>query len=321
MKAAVCTEYGTPDVLKLRDIEKPVPRDNEVQIKVHAASVNDYDLGMLYGKPFLNRLPFNFRKPQIEILGCDIAGTVEKVGKNVKLFKPGDEVFGDICECGWGGFAEYVCAHENALMLKPTGMTFEQAAATPQASILALQSFRKKKVIKPGEKVLINGAGGGAGTFAVQIAKYFGAEVTGVDSTLKLDTMSAVGADHVIDYTREDFTKNRICYDLIVDMAAHHSLYDYKAALNPDGVYVVTGGSTAVIFQTMLLGPWITIGEAKRMNALLHKPNKELNVITELFEKGKVKPVIDKCFPLSDTAEALRYFDSGKTRGKIVITL
>ncbi|MGB2876759.1 MAG: NAD(P)-dependent alcohol dehydrogenase, partial [Dehalococcoidales bacterium] len=223
--------------------------------------------------------------------------------------------------CGFGGFAEYVCARENALVLKPASMTFEEAAAVPQAAILALRGLREKGQIQPGQKVLINGAGGGAGTFAVQIAKSSGAEVTGVDSTRKLDIMRSIGADHVIDYTQEDFTKNRQRYDWILDFAAYHSIFDYKRALSPRGIYVMVGGSSARIFQVMFLGPLISMTTSKKMGVLMHKPNKDLAFMKELFEAGKVKPVIDKRYPLSEVPEALRYFGKGHARGKVVITM
>jgi NADPH:quinone reductase-like Zn-dependent oxidoreductase len=321
VKAIVYTKYGSPDVLQLKEVEKPTPRDNEVLIKVHAASVNDWDWGNLRGKPFVNRLFFGLRKPKYKILGSDIAGRVEAVGANAKQFQPGDEVFGDLCECGWGGFAEYVCARENALVLKPASMTFEEAAAVPQAALLALQGLRDKRQIQPGQKVLINGAGGGAGTFAVQIAKSFGAEVTGVDSTMKLDMMRSIGADQVIDYTQEDFTKNGQRYDLIIDNAAHHSIFDYKRALSPKGIYVMLGGSSARIFQVIFLGPLISMTGNKKMGILGLKPNKDLAFMKELFEAGKVVPVIDRRYPLSEVAEALRYFGEGHAQGKIVITM
>ncbi|MFC2045822.1 NAD(P)-dependent alcohol dehydrogenase [Chloroflexota bacterium] len=322
MKAIVYTKYGSPEVLQLKEVTKPTPKDNEVLVKVHAVSVNDWDWGLLRGTPFANRLIVSgLLKPKIKILGCDIAGRVEAVGRNVKKLRPGDEVFGDISRCGWGGFAEYVCARENALELKPAGITFEEAAAVPQAALLALQGLRNKGQIQPGQKVLINGAGGGAGTFAVQIAKSFGAEVTGVDNTGKLDIMRSIGADNVIDYTEEDFTKNGQRYDLILDTAAYHSIFDYKRALSPQGIYVMVGGSTAVAQQAMFLGQWISMIGSKKMGILMHKPNKDLAFMKELLEAGKVKPVIDKCYPLSEVAEALRYFGEGHARGKVVITV
>jgi len=321
MKAIVYTKYGLPDVLEFKDVEKPIPKNNEVLVKVHAACINDWDWGLLRGMPFMNRLFFGLLKPKIKILGSDIAGRVEAVGRNVKQFQPDDEVFGDLSGCGFGGFAEYVCARENALVLKPTSMTFESAAAVPQAAVLALQGLRDKGQIQPGQKVLINGAGGGAGTFAVQIAKSFGAEVTGVDSTRKLDTMRSIGADHVIDYTVEDFTKSGQRYDWILDFAAHHSILDYYRALCPKGIYVMAGGSTARLFQALFVAPLISMTTSKKMGILMHKSNKDLAFFKELFKAGKVKPVIDKRYALGEVAEALRYFGKGYARGKIVITV
>ena len=322
MKAIVYHKYGSPDVLNLEEVQKPTPSDDEVLVKVHAASVNSSDWELLRGTPFANRVLSGLLKPtRIKILGADIAGRVEAVARNVKLFQPVDEVFGDISGCGWGGFAEYVCARENALTLKPASMTFDEAAAVPQAAVLALQGLRYKGQIQPGQKVLINGGGGGAGTFAVQIAKSFGAEVTGVDSTSKLDMMRSIGADQVIDYTQEDFTQNRQSYDRIVDMAAHHSTFDYKRALSPKGIYGVIGGSQLRILQTVLLGSWISLIGSKKMGLVLHKPNKDLAFMIELFEAGKVVPVIDRRYPLGEVAEALRYFGEGHVQGKVVITV
>jgi len=270
MKAIVYSRYGPPDVLELKEIARPTPKENEVLVKVLAASVNSWDWDLLRGTPFANRLMFGIVKPKIGILGCDIAGQVEAVGRNVKQFQPGDEVFGDISGCGWGGFAEYVCARENVLALKLASMTFEEAAAVPQAAVLALQGLRDKGKIQPGQKVLINGAGGGAGTFGVQIAKSFGAEVTGVDSASKLDMLRSIGADHVIDYTQEDFTKNGQVYDLILDVVTHRSIFDYKRALSPMGIYVMLGGgSWARVFQTMFLGPLISMTGSKKMGLLI----------------------------------------------------
>ncbi len=324
MKAIVCTKYGSPDVLQLKEVEKPSPKDNEVLVKVHAASINSWDCDLVKGKPFVNRLMTGLLKPKINIFGADIAGRIEAVGKNVKQFKPGDEVFGDLAPCGWGGFAEYVCAPENVLALKPASMTFEEAAAVPQAGLLALQGLRDKVQIQPGQKVLINGAGGSAGTFAVQIAKLFGAEVTGVDSTGKLDMLRSIGADQVIDYTQEDFTKNGQVYDLILDVVTYRSIFDYKRALNPKGIYVMLGGgSWARVIQAMFLGPLISMTGSKKMHVLMYKPNKKEDVdfMKELLEAGKVKPVIDRRYPLSEVAEAFRYLGEGHAQGKVVITV
>jgi NADPH:quinone reductase-like Zn-dependent oxidoreductase len=255
MKAVVYTIYGPPEVLQLKQVEKPTPGDDEVLIKVHAASVNSWDWDLLRGVPFVNRILAGLLKPtKIRILGCDIAGRIEAVGKSVKLLRPGDEVFGDLSGCGWGGFAEYVCARDNAVVLKPANMTFEQAAAIPQAGLLALQGLRDKGQVQAGQKVLINGAGGGVGTFALQIAKSFGAEVTCVDSANKLDMLRSSGAGHVIDYKKEDFTWNGQHYDLILDVMGYHSIFDYKRALSPRGKYVMVGGCTALVNQVLFLG-------------------------------------------------------------------
>lgn len=321
MKAVVYTKYGPPNVLKLKEVEKPTPKDQEVLVKVHASSINSWDWDLLRGKPFLARMG-GLLKPKNRIIGADIAGRVEEVGRNVEQLQPGDEVFGDISGCNWGGFAEYVCADENALALKSATMPFDEAASVPQAAVLALQGLRYKGQVQRGHKVLINGAGGGVGTFAVQIAKSIGAEVTGVDSTKKLGMLRSIGADYVIDYTQEDFTRNKERYDLIIDVVANRSIFNYKRILNPKGIYVMVGGSTARIFQMMLLGPWISITTNKNMGILIHKPNKEdLIDMNTFFESGQVVPVIDRRYPLSEVPDALRYFGGGHTQGKIVITL
>lgn len=312
------TPNGYPDVFQLKEVEKPTPKDNEVLVKVRAASVNSWDWDYMKGT-FLIRLS-GLLKPIYRILGADIAGIVEEVGKNVKELSPGDEVFGDISVSGWGGFAEYVCVRENILALKPDSMTFEEAAAIPQAAVLALQGLNHNRQIQPGQKVLINGAGGGVGTFAIQIAKSLGAEVTGVDKTGKMDMMRSLGADHVIDYTKEDFTKSGKHYDFIFDVAAYHSVFDYKRVLNPNGKYVMIGGSTGRIFQIMFLAPLISRFGSKEMGVLMHRPNKkDLNKLKELFEAGKVMPVIDRHYPLSEVAEAFRNFGEGQVIGKLVI--
>jgi NADPH:quinone reductase-like Zn-dependent oxidoreductase len=323
MKAIVYTKYGPPEVLQLKEVDKPAPRDDEVLVKVQAASLNAAEWRIVRGKPLMLRLAVGgLLKPKHPIPGAAIAGRVEAVGKSVTQFQPGDEVFGDISGCGWGGFAEYVCASEAALALKPANMTFEQAAAVPLAAVTALQGLRDKGQIQPGQKVLINGASGGVGTFAVQIAKSYGAEVTAVCSTRNVDTMRSIGADHIIDYTQEDFTKNGQLYDLIIGANGYHSLSDYKRALSPNGTYVMTGGSGTQLLQTMLMGPWISMTGSKKMGNLMAKPNqKDLVFMSELLEAGKVVPVIDKCYPLSEVPEALRYLEEGHARGKVVITV
>jgi NADPH:quinone reductase-like Zn-dependent oxidoreductase len=320
MKAIVHTKYGPPEVLQLKEVPKPIPRDDEVLIKVQAVSVNRSDWEGLRGKPLYARIG-GLLRPRHQILGSDIAGRVEMAGRNVRRFRPGDEVFGDILG-RLGGFAEYVCARESALALKPASMTFEEAAAIPQAAVIALQGIRDKGQVQPGQKVLVNGAGGGAGTFAVQLAKLYGAEVTGVDNTGKLDFMRSLGADHVIDYTREDFTKNGKQYDLILDVVAHRSVFAFKRALRSNGSYFLAGGSVATIFQILLLGPWIRATTGKKIRILAVKPNlKDMVYMTELCEAGKVTPVIDRRYPLSEVPEAIRYLGEGRTQGKVVITV
>ena len=321
MKAIVCTKYGPPDVLKLEEVEKPTPGDDEVLVEVRAASVTYSILMLVKGEPFVGRLMgLGLTKPKLKIPGADIAGRVVAVGAKVRNFKTGDDVYGDLSNCGRGGFAEYVCAPENALALKPVNISFEEAAAVPEAALVALQALRDSGQIQAGQKVLVYGASGGIGTFAVQIAKYFGAEVTGVCSTRNIELVRSLGADHVVDYTKEDFTQNGSSYDLIVATAGYRPIFDYKRALSPGGIYVSTGGAMAQTFQALLLGPLISIGGDKKLGAMLVKPNQDLDFMKELIEAGKVKPVIDRCYPLSETAEALRYYGEGHARGKVVIT-
>ena len=322
MKAIVCTEYGPPDVLQVKEVPKPTPDDDQVLVRVHAASLNAADLETLRGV-FIVRMA-SPRKPMHEIPGSDMAGRVEAVGRNVTQFQPGDEVWGDLSfPHGLGAFAEYVCVSENALAPKPASMTFEEAATYPQAAIVALQSLRDKGQIQPGQKVLINGAGGGMGTFAVQLAKYFGAEVTGVDSTRKLEMVRSIGADHVVDYTQEDYTRSGQRYDLILDVAAHRSVFDYRRALSPDGIFMMVGGSLATLLQVVLLGTLISRIGSQRIGLNAWTPNKreDLAFLAELFEAGKVVPVIDRRYPLREVPEALRYLEEEPHLGKIVITV
>ena len=320
MKAAVYTKYGSPDVLQVKEVERPAPKDNEVLVKVLASSVNAADVDHLRGV-FLIRLG-GFLKPSYRILGSDVAGRVEAVGASITQFQPDDEVFGDLTECGFGAFAEYVSAPEKALALKPANLTFEQTASLPSAGVIALQSLRGKSPVQPGQTVLINGAGGGVGTFAVQIAKSFGAEVTGVDSAEKLDMLRSIGADHVIDYKQEDFTQNGQQYDRIVDVVAYRPLSDYQRALSPNGTYIMVGGSLSAIFQAGLLGTWISRNGSQKLGILMARLNNDDFVhLKELIETGKVTPVIDKCYPLSEIAEAIRYLESGHALGKVVITM
>jgi NADPH:quinone reductase-like Zn-dependent oxidoreductase len=320
MKAIVRTQYGPPDVLQFTEVEKPTPKDNEVLIKLYAASVNPLDLFSLRGAPLIGLIP-GLRTPKCQVLGCDIAGRVEAIGGHVKQFHPGDEVFGVTGFAG-GGFAEYVCAIEDKLALKPANSSFDDAAAVPIAAITALQGLRDKGRIQPGHKVLVDGASGGVGTFAVQIAKSFGAEVTAVCSTRNVDTARSIGADHVIDYTREDFRKSGQRYDLILGANAHHSIFDYRRALSQDGIYVLAGGGLPQIFQGMLLAPLLSrIGSKKTCFFIANINQKDLVSLKDLLEAGKVVPVIDRRYPLSDAAEALRYLEERHAQGKIVLTV
>ena len=319
MNAIIFTEYGPPDVLQLKEVEKPAPNEHEVLVKVNAASINYSDWQILRGDLLLRLMGNGLQKPKHKILGDDIAGRVEAVGVNVKLFQAGDEVFGI---SNFDAFAEYVCVPENALALKPASMTFEEAAAIPVAAITALQGLRDKGQIQSGQKVLINGASGGVGTFAVQIAKSFGAEVTGVCSTSKLDMVRSIGADHVVDYTQEDFTQNDQRYDLILAVGGYRSIFDYKRVLSPEGIYVCAGGSGSQYFQAMFLGPLISMMGSKKLGSMFAKPNqKDYVFLIELFEAGKVVPVIDRRYPLSEVPEALRYLEEGHALGKVVITV
>ena len=323
MKAIVYTEYGPPDVLQLKEVERPTPKDDEVLVKVHAASVNPLDWHALRGTPFMHRLSgAGLLKPKNKILGADVAGKVETVGRDVKQFHPGDEVFGDLYWCGLGAFAEYVCIPEYASSLKPASMTFEEAAAVPQGAITALHCLCDKGQVQPGQTVLVNGASGGVGVFAVQIAKSYGTEVTGVCSTRNLDLVRSIGADQVIDYTKEDFTRNGQHYDLIIDNVGNRSVSDYKRALSPNGIFVLVGFSMSLLLHFTFLGPWISMTGSKKMSALIPKENREdLVLIKELLETGKVVPVIDRSYPLSEVAEAIRYLEEGHAQGKVVITV
>jgi len=322
MKAVVLTGYGGPEVLQYRDVDKPTPTDDQVLVKVHAASLNASDFEAMRGS-WASRLGGPMRTKH-KILGTDIAGTVEKVGNNVTKFQPGDEVLGDLLiPNGYGAFAEHACAPEKVLAPKPASMTFEQAATYPEAGIIALQSLRGKREIQPGDSVLINGGGGGMGSFGIQIAKYYGAEVTGVDSAIKLDMMRSIGADHVIDYMETDYTKTGERYDMILDTVARRSLLAYRRALNPNGMYIMVGGSRSAIFQALVLGSLISRMGSKNygINPIDQDPMEDYAFLAELFEAGKVVPVIDKRYPLSEVPEALRYLEDGLALGKVVITM
>ncbi len=321
MKAIVCDRYGSPDVLRLEEVEKPSPRDNQVLVKVHASSLNAADVELLGGS-FFARMGGPL-KPRHRIPGSDVAGRVVAVGRNVKRLKEGDAVFGDLFSRGFGAFAEYVAAPEDVLLQKPDSISFEDAATLPQAARIAIESLRGKRLLKKGQKVLVNGAGGGMGTFAVQIAKYYGAEVTGVDSMMKLEMLRAIGADHVIDYAREDCIRSGERYDFIFDTVAHRSIFDYRRVMAPDGLYVLVGGSRYAILQAILLGPLVSIASKKKMGInpgnVTYK--EDLQFLLELHEKGKLSPVIDRRSDLSEVPEALKDLSRGLVKGKVVISV
>ena len=322
MQAMVSTEYGSPDVLHLAEVEKPTPGDHEVLVRIHAASINAADWHFLRGTPFVFRFSAGLLKPKNTILGSDIAGRVEAVGSQVTAFRVGDDVFGDTSGCGLGAFAEYVAVPAAILTRKPASISFEAAAAVPMAGVTALQGLHNRGQVQPGQAVLINGASGGVGTFAVQIAKALGAEVTAVCSPRNVDMMHSLGADHVIDYTQEDFTRSGKRYDLILAANGYHPISAYKRALHPGGTYVMTGGAMPQMFEAMLLGSIMSINGGKNMSHQTAKSDgKELACLGELLETGKVVPVIDRCYPLADLPDALRYLEAGHARGKVVITV
>ncbi len=316
MKAIVQNDYGSPNVLKLKEVDKPVIKGNDVLVRVHAAALNAGDYFSMRGSPWLARFSVGFPKPKNYILGWDVAGHVEAVGNKVTRFRPGDEVF---TSCN-ATLAEYACASEDKLAMKPTNLTFEQAAAVPTAALTALQGLRDAGKVREGQKVLINGASGGVGAFAVQIAKSFGAEVTGVCSTKNVDMVRSIGADHVIDYTKTDFTKNGQRYDLILDNVANRSFSDLRRALTPQGIIIPNSGHGGMgyVFKAILLSPFMR----QQGSMFFSTPNKkDLVILKELIESGKVTPVIDRTYPLSDTPEAFRYLEESHARGKVVITV
>jgi NADPH:quinone reductase-like Zn-dependent oxidoreductase len=318
MKAVVYTRYGPPDVLRFTDVDKPLPRDDEVLVKVHAVSLNRSDYEGLRGKPLYARIMGPFR-PRHHILGSDIAGQVDAIGRNVTGFRPGDRVFADILS-HMGGFAEYVCVPESALAQTPAGLTDEEAAALPQAGAIALQGIRDKGQVQPGQHVLINGAGGGSGMYAIQLAKLDGAEVTGVDNAHKLEFMRSLGADHVIDYTREDFTRSRRSYDLILDLAGHRSAFAYSRLLKPGGRYLYVGGSMATLLRVLLLGPLTGRAEDKRVHVLAVRLGvQHLAPLVELCQSGAIATVIDRRYRLSEVPDALRYLGDGHAKGKVIV--
>jgi NADPH:quinone reductase-like Zn-dependent oxidoreductase len=323
MKAVVYTKYGSPGVLQLKEVDKPAPKENEVLVRIYAASVNSWDWDLVKGKPFLVRIIGGLFKPRHKILGADIAGKVEAVGSNVKDFKPGDEVFGDIAGSGFGGFAEYVAVPEKLLARKSPAMSFEQSASLPQAGLLALQGLRYKGVIKQGDEILINGAGGGVGTIGLQYAKLLGAVVTCVEKAEKFELLRSLGADYFIDYTKKDYTRNGKQYDRILDVIAHRSVADYKRALKPGGIFAMIGGSMGgLLLQFIFIWPILSKFSNKKLGLMGYKPNrKDLEYLNQLFEEGKMTPVIDKCYSLQEVPAAFHYFSEGNIKGKIIINI
>ncbi len=319
MKAIVYHQYGGTEKLEIREVENPLPKDDEVLIKVYSVSINDWDFGLLQGD-FVNRMMNGVFKPGKKILGSDVAGKITAVGKNIKTFKPGDDVYGDLSG-KWGGFAEYVCANEKSVVLKPADMSFDEAAAIPQAGMLAVQGLIDIGKIKKGQKILINGAGGGVGTFGVQIAKLFHAEVTGVDSASKFDMMRSLGFDHLIDYTKEDFTESGIHYDLILDAKTNRSVFDYLKVLTPGGTYATVGGAIGTLLQTATIGRLISRMKKKNLRVVALKPNKDLEYFNKLFNERKMKSVIDGPYLFKDFLQAFKLFEKGQHKGKVVISV
>ena len=321
MKAFVFEKYGLPNVLQLKEVLKPIPKDNEVLVRIHAASINDWDWGLVRGKPFIIRMLYGLKKPKINIPGVDISGKIEAVGENINKLKPGDEVYGDLSESGFGGFAEYVCVPEHSLSQKPSNISFNEAAAIPHAALLSLQGLVELGKIKSGQKILINGAGGGVGTIGIQIAQLYDTELSGVDTKEKLKMMRSLGYDTVIDYKKEDFTKNGQKYDLILDTKTNRSALKYVRSLRKNGVYITVGGSMSRLFEIVFLGSLISIFSNKKLKVLSLKPNKNLADITQLVENGEIKPVIDGPHSFDELPELLQYFGEGKHQGKIVVEI
>jgi NADPH:quinone reductase-like Zn-dependent oxidoreductase len=321
MKAIVFSQYGEKNVLQLKEVDKPVPADDELLIRVHATSLNDWDWGLMRGKPFVIRMMFGLRKPNVHIPGLDVAGRVEAVGRDVTKFQPGDAVYGDLSEDGFGGFAGYVCAPETAVVKKPDAMTFQEAAAIPHAGMLAKQGLIDSGKIQSGQTILINGAGGGVGTLGIQIARLFDVHVTGVDSGEKAELLRSLGYDRVLDYRQTDFTSEKNRYDLILDVKTNRPVSRYAASLKKGGRYVTVGGSMPRLFQVFVSAPLISLLRRKTVRVVALKANRDLPYMNELFEAGKLKPVLDGPHQLSDIPELMQYFGQGKQQGKVVITV
>ena len=321
MKAILLQKYGPPNDLEIGEVEKPTPKDGEVLVKVKAASINDSDWGLVRGNPFVIRMVYGLRKPKIHIPGIDISGKIEAVGSKVSTFKIGDEIYCDLTECGWGGFAEYVCVPEKQLSEKPSNMSYNDAAALPHAGLLALQGLVEKGKVKSGQSVLINGAGGGVGTLGIQILKSYGVKVTGVDSDKKLDLMTSLGFDSVMDYRKTDFTDTGEKYDLILDTKSYKSVFKVARSLKKNGRYVTVGGSMVRLIEIALLGSIISLFTRKKLSVLIHQPNKGLGQISKLVEMGLIKPVIDGPYGFEQIPELIQYFGEGKHLGKVIVEI
>jgi NADPH:quinone reductase-like Zn-dependent oxidoreductase len=321
MEAIILKEYGLPNVLEIGEVAKPVPNEEEVLVKIHSASINDWDWGLVRGKPFVIRLFFGLKKPKINIPGVDISGKIEAVGDNVSSFKIGDGIYCDLSECGFGGFAEYVCVPEKYLSKKPSNISYNDASALPHAGLLALQGLVDKGKVKSGQRILINGAGGGVGTLGLQILKPYDVNVTGVDSDEKLDLMKSLGFDCVMDYKKVDFTDTGEKYDLILDTKSYRSVFKVARSLKKNGRYITMGGSMVRLLEIALLGPLISLFTGKKLSVLIHEPNKGLDQISKLVEKGQIQPVVDGPYEFDEIPGLIQYFGEGKHRGKIVIEI
>jgi NADPH:quinone reductase-like Zn-dependent oxidoreductase len=321
VKAILLKEYGLPNLLEIGEVPKPVPNDKEVLVRIHSASINDWDWGLVRGKPFVIRLFFGLRKPKIKIPGVDISGKIEAVGGNVSSFTIGDEVYCDLSECGCGGFAEYVCVPENMLSRKPPNISYNDASALPHAGLLALQGLVEMGKVESGQSVLINGAGGGVGTLGIQILKSYGVKVTGVDSDEKRDLMKSMGFDIVMDYKKTDFTQTGEKYDLILDTKSNRSVFKYARSLKKNGRYITVGGSMVRLLEIVMFGSLISLFTGKKLSVLIHKPNKGLDKISELVEKGQIKPVVDGPYGFDEIPELIQYFGEGRHLGKIVVEI
>ncbi len=316
MKGLVYHKYGTPDELQVESVNKPVPKENEILIRTRASGLNSWDWDLLRGRPWIVRM-WGVFSPGLNILGADVAGTVEAVGSKVSRFAPGDDVYGDLSQNKWGGLAEYTCSKENALIKKPPEMSFTEAAVVSQAGVMAMQCLFDHKQLQPGDSLVINGAGGGVGTFAIQIAKTMGVEITAVDKASKHEQLKALGADHVIDYQTTDYTSTGVQYDMIIDVVANRSLKQYKKALKENGQFLLVGGTGSAILQAMFLGPLMP--GKKKLGILAHDPNKHLDRFNDLYERGLVKPVIDQVYSLKDGKKAFQKLGDGDVFGKVVI--